>query len=88
LYQGEFFEEALEQVKAAIKITEAKPIFIYYLSAILLALGKTKEGLIQLETALEASPKLLKKLIQLNPALLRHQMVVDVIARSKRGNKA
>jgi len=87
LYQGEFFEEALEQVKAAIKITEAKPIFIYYLSAILLALGKTKEGLIQLETALEASPKLLKKLIQLNPALLRHQMVVDVIARSKRKNQ-
>jgi tetratricopeptide (TPR) repeat protein len=87
LYQGEFFEEALEQVKAAIKITEAKPIFIYYLSAICLALGKTKEGLIQLEAALEASPKLLKKLIQLNPALLRHQMVVEVIARSKRKNQ-
>jgi len=87
LYQGEFFEEALEQVKAAIKITEAKPIFIYYLSAIYLALGKTKEGLIQLETALEASPKLLKKLIQLNPSLLRHQLVVDVIARSKRKNQ-
>lgn len=86
LYQGEFFEEALEQVKAAIKITEAKPIFVYYLSAIYLALGKTKEGLIQLETALTASPKLLKKLIQLNPALLRHQLVVDVIARCKRKN--
>jgi len=89
LYQGEFFEEALEQVKAAIKITEAKPIFIYYLSAIYLALGKTKEGLIQLEAAITASPKLLKKLIQLNPTLLRHQLVVDVIARCKRkGNEA
>jgi tetratricopeptide (TPR) repeat protein len=86
LYQGEFFEEALEQVKAAIKITEGKPIFVYYLSAIYLALGKTKEGLIQLEAALTASPKLLKKLIQLNPALLRHQLVVDVIARCKRRN--
>jgi len=89
LYQGEFFEEALEQVKAAIKITEAKPIFLYYLSAIYLALGKTKEGLIQLEAAITASPKQLKKLIQLNPTLLRHQLVVDVIARCKRkGNEA
>jgi tetratricopeptide (TPR) repeat protein len=87
LYQGEFFEEALEQVKAAIKITESKPIFIYYLSAILLALGKTKEALIQLETALHASPKLLKKLIHLNPAILRHQLVVDVIAHFKKKNQ-
>jgi tetratricopeptide (TPR) repeat protein len=87
LYQGEFFEEALEQVKAAIKITESKPIFIYYLSAILLALGKTKEALIQLETALHASPKLLKKLIHLNPAILRHQLVVDIIAHFKKKNQ-
>jgi tetratricopeptide (TPR) repeat protein len=87
LYQGEFFEEALEQVKAALKITESKPIFIYYLSAILLALGKTKEALIQLETALHASPKLLKKLIHLNPAILRHQLVVDIIAHFKKKNQ-
>ncbi|WP_207513186.1 tetratricopeptide repeat protein [Longitalea luteola] len=84
LYQGEFYEEALEQVKAALKITESKPIFIYYLSAILLALGKTKEALLQLETALNASPKLLKKLIHLNPAMLRHPLVIDVIAHSKK----
>lgn len=87
LYQGEFYEEALEQAKAALKITESKPIFIYYLSAILLALGKTKEALIQLETALHASPKLLKKLIHLNPAILRHQLVVDIIAHFKKKNQ-
>lgn len=87
LYQGEFFEEALEQAKAALKITESKPIFIYYLSAIYLALGKTKEALLQLETALHASPKLLKKLIHLNPAILRHQLVVDVIAHFKKKNQ-
>jgi tetratricopeptide (TPR) repeat protein len=86
LYQGEFYDEALEQVKAALKITEQKPIFIYYLSAILMALGKTKEALLQLETALEASPKLLKKLLHLNPAILRHQLVIDVIAASKKKN--
>jgi tetratricopeptide (TPR) repeat protein len=84
LYQGEFYEEALEQAKAALKITESKPIFIYYLCAIYLALGKTKEALIQLEIALTASPRLLKKLIHLNPAILRHQLVIDVIAHSKK----
>jgi tetratricopeptide (TPR) repeat protein len=87
LYQGEFYEEALEQVKAAIKITEGKPIFLYYLSAILLALGKTKEALLQLESALTASPKLLKKLLHLNPAVLRHQLVIEVIAHHKKSNK-
>src|SRR5688572_6060249 len=83
LYQGEFYDEALEQAKAALKITESKPIFIYYLSAIYLALGKTKEALLQLETALTASPKLLKKLIHLNPAILRHQLVIEIIAHHK-----
>ncbi|AEW00960.1 hypothetical protein A4D02_13465 [Niastella koreensis] len=86
LYQGEFYEEALEQAKAALKITEQKPIFLYYLSAIYLALGKTKEALLQLEAALAASPKLLKKLIHLNPAILRHPLVIDVIAHSKKRN--
>src|SRR5882724_11020213 len=65
LYHGEFFEEALEQVKAALKITEGKPIFIFYLSAVYLALGKTKDGLVQLENAMSQSPKLLKKLVEL-----------------------
>ena len=84
LYHGGFFEEALEQVKAAIKITDSRPIFIFYQSAIFFALGKTKEGILQLEAAMSASPKLLKKLIELNPSLLRHQLVVDVIARFKK----
>lgn len=87
LYQGEFYEEAMEQAKAAIKITEGKPIFLYYLSAILLAMGKTKEALLQLESALTASPKLLKKLLHLNPAILRHQLVIEVIAHHKKSNK-
>jgi tetratricopeptide (TPR) repeat protein len=84
LYHGEFFEEALEQVKAALKITEGKPIFIFYLCAVYLALGKTKEGLIQLENAMSQSPKLLKRLVELNPSILRLQSAVDIIARYKR----
>src|SRR5690349_9169572 len=52
LYNAEFFEEALEQVEAAIRITGGKPLFIFYLSAIYFALGRSKEGLLQLEKAM------------------------------------
>lgn len=84
LYNAEFFDEALEQVQAAIRVTSHKPIFIFYLSAVYFALGKTKEGLLQLEKAMTKAPKLLKKLIELNPAILRYQPVVDIIARHKK----
>lgn len=84
LYHGEFYEEALEQVKAALSITDNKPIFIFYLSAVYLALGKTKEALLQLETAMSQSPKQLKKLVELNPSILQHQLIVDVLARYKK----
>ena len=84
LYTANYFEEALEQVNAAIRITEGKPVFSYYLGAIYFAMGKPKEGLLHLEKALAKVPKLLKKFIDLNPAILQHQQVVDVIARYKR----
>jgi tetratricopeptide (TPR) repeat protein len=84
LIKADFFEEALEQSEAALTITDGKPLFIFYKTAALLALGKTKEAILQLETAMEKSPRLLKKLIELNPAILQNQSVVDVIARFKR----
>ncbi len=84
LYHGEFYEEALEQVKAAIDITDKKPVFIFYMSAIYFALGKTKEAMLQLEIAMNKAPRLLKKLVELNPALLRLQQVSDLVARYKR----
>jgi tetratricopeptide (TPR) repeat protein len=84
LYNAAFFEEALEQVQAAIRITGSKPIFIFYLSAVYFALGKSKEGLLQLEKAMTRAPKLLKKLVELNPVILQYQPVVDIIARYKK----
>lgn len=84
LYHGEFFEEALEQVQVALKMTDQKPVFLYYLTAIYFALGKSKEGLLQLERAMEKAPRMLKKLIDLNPALLRNSQIVDIAARFKR----
>lgn len=84
LYFGEYFEEALEQVKAASKMTDQKPVFGFYLAAVYFALRKPKEALLHLEKAMLKAPKLLKKLIELNPSLLRHPQVVDIAARYKR----
>jgi tetratricopeptide (TPR) repeat protein len=84
LFKSEFFEEALEQSDAALKISGGKPLFIFYKAATLLALIKTKEAILQLEEAMEKSPRLLKKFIELNPAILQNQSVVDVIAKFKR----
>lgn len=84
LYKAEYFEEALEQVNAALQITNNKPLFIFYKAAVMLALGKSKEAILQLELAIQKAPKLLKKFLELNPSVMQNQQIVDVLARSKR----
>ncbi len=84
LHKSGFEEQALEQVQAALEATGHKPLFLYYKAGILLSLGKTKEALLVLESALEQAPRLLKKLVNLDPAILQHQQVLDVLARFKR----
>jgi tetratricopeptide (TPR) repeat protein len=84
LYKGEYFEEALEQSVAALHATQGKPLFTFYRAAILFETGKGKEGILQLEKALEASPRQVKKFIELNPSILQNQQVVDLLARYKR----
>jgi tetratricopeptide (TPR) repeat protein len=84
LYKAGYFEEAKDQVTAALKISNGQPIFLYYLSAILFALGKTKEATLQLEHAMAKSPKLVKQFVELNPAILQNHHVVDVISKFKR----
>jgi tetratricopeptide (TPR) repeat protein len=87
LLKAEYFEEAAEQCMAAMKATDVKPIFIFYYSASLFLSGKSKEGLLQLETAMSRAPKLLKKFVELNPAILQNNQVIDIIARYKKGKK-
>ncbi len=84
LYQANCFDEGLEYAEHAILHTNNKAIFSFYKSAFLLASGKTKEGILELENGMSKNPKLLKKLIELNPSILQNQLVVDVIARYKR----
>jgi tetratricopeptide (TPR) repeat protein len=84
LYKATLFEEALEYANFAFEQTDGKPIFLFYKSAILFALGKSKEATLQLEMGMEKNPKLVKKIIELNPAILQSQQVVDVLARFKK----
>ncbi len=84
LFQVNCFEEGLEYSDHAFEATNGKPVFIYYKSAFLLALGKSKEALLQLELAMDSNPKMIKKLIELNPSILQNQLIVDLIARYKK----
>ncbi|MET0637809.1 MAG: tetratricopeptide repeat protein [Chitinophagaceae bacterium] len=77
-------DEALDQVNAALRATNQKPLFFYYQAAAMLKSGRLKEGLVVLESALQASPRHLKKFLELDPSWLRNQLVVEVIARNKK----
>jgi tetratricopeptide (TPR) repeat protein len=84
LYTAEYYPEARQQALAALKHTNNKAVFLYYLSATLFAMNKSKEAMIYLDQALSSSPKQLKKMVQLNPSILQNSQVVDIIAQYKR----
>lgn len=81
---AELWEDGLEYASFAYEQTDHKPVFLFYKAAILLECGKSKEAILQLEEGMLQNPKLVKKLIELNPAILQNQQVVDVIARFKK----
>jgi tetratricopeptide (TPR) repeat protein len=84
LYYAKCFEEGLEYVEIAYRQTAAKPVFLFYKAAFLMAFGKSKESILQLEQAMHVDPKQIKKFFQLNPSLMQVNAVVDVVARFKR----
>ncbi len=84
LFQGKMFEEGLDYASLAFEQTDSKPIFVYYTSAFLFALGRSKEALIYLEHALVANAKLIKQFIEINPSLLQNQQVVELLAKYKK----
>jgi tetratricopeptide (TPR) repeat protein len=83
LYKAEHYTEARQQVLAALKHTNQKPVFLYYLGIVLLAMGKKKDALLTLEKAIQTSPKFLKKFVQLFPSVLQDSQVIQVITRNK-----
>jgi tetratricopeptide (TPR) repeat protein len=83
LYDAEYYSEALEQVHNAQKNTNGKPLFIFYKSAILFALGKSKEALLHLHNGMKTAPSLVKQFIELNPSLLQVSAIAEVISANK-----
>ena len=84
LYEIGYYEEAYMKLEIAEEKLGQKPLFRYYKSAVLLALGMSKEGLVQLQIALAESPTLVRKFISLAPTLLQHPGVSELLALSKR----
>jgi len=84
LYYAEQFDDAYDHTDLALHYTDNKPVFLFYKSSVLFALGKHKAALLQLEEAMEKSPRLLKRFVDFNPSILQNRQVVDLIARYKR----
>ncbi len=84
LYKGGYYEDGLEYADFALEQTDGKSIFVYFKSLFLYALGQGKEGFLYLEKALISNPKLLKRFIEINPAMLQMPSVVDLVARHKK----
>jgi tetratricopeptide (TPR) repeat protein len=84
LFRAGMLDEALEKNELALNLTGNNAIFQFYKAAILFERGDAKEGILQIEAAMENAPRIVKKFIELNPAILQNQQVVDVIARYKR----
>jgi tetratricopeptide (TPR) repeat protein len=87
LYDAQYYEEALQQIFNAQKNTDNKPLFTFYKSAVLFEMGKSKEALLQLEMAMKQSPSLVRYFIELNPSLLQHPAIVEIIGAYKKSTK-
>jgi tetratricopeptide (TPR) repeat protein len=86
MLKADMLENADEYALAAYEATGEKPVFLFYRVAISFAQSMSKQAITQLEYAMSKAPKLIKKLIEVQPKLLQHPQVVDLIARYKRSN--
>lgn len=83
LYLMENYHEALSDLEKILKYI-SKPILLYYRAGILLAYGKTKDGLLQLETALILAPRQSRRLADLDPELLKLPAVQDLMVKYRK----
>ena len=84
LYISGHYDEALVQIEGARDRCGDKGDFRYLHSLTLFALGKSKEALIQLETALRLSTRGAKIINELAPELMRRSAVSELISRYKK----
>ena len=83
LFEAGYYEEALEQARNASDNTNHKPLFTFYEAAILFSLGKSKEGLIQLNNGIKEAPSMVKQFIEFDPSLLQRPAIAELISANK-----
>src|ERR1043165_3253444 len=88
LYIAGYYDEALTQLAIARDHCGDKPDFYYYGAAILIEMGKSKEGLLQLELGLREAPTRIKIFTELNPENLRRAQLLDLIGRYKKKERS
>jgi hypothetical protein len=81
-------DAALEQTELAYMSTQGKTLFIYYRSAILFKMGKSNEGLLQLEMALSKSAKWLNKFVKFYPEVVQDAKVMTLLSQYKKSKKS
>jgi tetratricopeptide (TPR) repeat protein len=84
LYMLEEYKECLTQTEVAKNYTDQKIEFEFCKVAALIKLGKTKEAVVTLETAMEAAPKKINTLSFIDPELMQHPLLLEVIAKGKK----
>jgi tetratricopeptide (TPR) repeat protein len=84
LYATEYYEEALTQLQIAEDLCGIKAEFAYNKVVVLLAIGKTKDALLNLENAIMLWPKKINTLKLLDKDILHHPAIVPVVARVKK----
>ena len=84
LYSSNYLDEALSQLIIAEEHCGEKIEFVYYRAAILLAQGKTKEAVIQLENALASNDKKITALKFIDREIAHHPVFAEVLVRNKK----
>jgi tetratricopeptide (TPR) repeat protein len=83
LYACGHFQEADRQCRIAMKTLGEKPVLLFYRVVLLFAMDRENEALLQLESALERSPRFPKRVLELQPDLSRRAKVAALIDRYK-----
>ena len=84
LYLAGYYDEALTQIEIARSNCGDKPDFNYFNAAVLIEMGKVKEGMLQLEKAMKEAPNKLKLFTGLNPEYLLRSGVAEMVSKYKK----
>lgn len=84
LFSIGYYEEALSQLVIAEEHCGHKTEFVFYRAAILLSMGKTKDAVLQLESAMTENSKKINALKYIDKEIMHHPVFAEVLVRYKK----